>query len=86
MKAEGGGGIIKVYKYLKGRFKGDRAKLFAAACSERMRSNGHYLKGKRLSDHQKVMEQWHRLPREAVMSPSRSAKAIWTWSWAICFG
>ena len=67
MKAKGD--ISKVYKYLKGTFKGDRARLFAVDCSERMRGNGHNLKGKRLSEHQQVMEQWHRLPREVVGSP-----------------
>ena len=64
------------YKYLQGGCQEDGVRLFPVVPSDRTRGNGHKLKqGKFQLNMRKnffplrVMEPWHRLPREAVDSP-----------------
>lgn len=71
------GGIINVYKYLKGACKEDRARLTSLDPSDRKRSNGHKLRQRRsfpvnITKHfaVRMTEYFHRLPWELVASPS----------------
>ena len=64
-------------KYLKGGRKEDTARLCSVVPSDRTRGNGHNLKHRRfplnIRKHfftVRMTEHWHRLPREAVESPS----------------
>lgn len=70
------GDMIAVYKYLKGCHKAEGSALFSLS-QGRTRNNGVKLQGKRFSlDVRKkfltvrVINQWNRLPREVVGSPS----------------
>ncbi|KAK4832489.1 hypothetical protein QYF61_023536 [Mycteria americana] len=68
---------INVFKYLKGDWKEDGARLVLVVPSDRTRSNGHKLKPRRFPLNVRkdffivrVTEHWHRCPREAVESPT----------------
>ena len=67
--------LVNVYKYLTGGCKEDRTRLFQAC--DKIRVNGHTLKHKRfpLNISKQIFtvrmpEHWHRVPWEAVESPS----------------
>jgi len=71
------GDLRDARKYLRGGCQEDGARLFPVVPSDRTRGNGHKLKpGKFQLNSRKnffplrVTEPWHRLPREAVESPS----------------
>ena len=71
------GDLITVYKYLKGVYEEGRARLFSVMPSDRTRGIGHKVKKRRFCLNSKkhffivrVMEHWHRMPREVVDSPS----------------
>ena len=71
------GDLRNASKYLQGGGQEDGARLFSVVPRDRTRGNGHKLKpGKfRLNTRKnffplRVTEHWHRLPREAVESPS----------------
>ena len=58
-----------------GECKMQRVRFFSVVCSDRTGGNGHTLKHKRLRLNIRkhfllVTKHWHRLPREAVESPS----------------
>ena len=69
--------LIAAFQYLKGGYRKDGEGLFIRECTDRTRSNGFKLKEDRFrSDIRKkfftvrMMWHWHRLPREAVATPS----------------
>ncbi|KFP35877.1 hypothetical protein N324_08082, partial [Chlamydotis macqueenii] len=71
------GDLIATFQYLKGAYKKDEEKLFSRACCNRTRGNGFKIeRGRfRLDTRKKlftmrVVEHWHRLPREVVDAPS----------------
>jgi len=71
------GNLRDASKYLQGGCQEDGAKLFSVVPSDRTRGNGHKLKLRKFRLNMRknffslrVTEPWHRLPREAVESPS----------------
>jgi len=71
------GDLIKAYKYLKCGCQQDGTRLSSAVPSDRTRSSGHKLKHRKFHLNMRknfftlsVTEQWNRLPREVVESPS----------------
>jgi len=71
------GGLINAYKYLKGGCQDNGSRRFSVVPHGRKRVNGHKLKHRtfRLNMRKnffplRVTEHWHRLPREAMESPS----------------
>ncbi|KFP44114.1 hypothetical protein N324_01452, partial [Chlamydotis macqueenii] len=71
------GDFIAAFQYLKGTYKKNEEELFSRACCDRMRGNGFKIEGSRFRlDARKiffpirVVEHWHRLPREVFDAPS----------------
>jgi len=72
-----GGNLTKVYKYLQGGCKEDRARLCPVVPSDGPRGSGQELKNGRVPLNirkcffaVRVTAHWHRVPRESVASPS----------------
>ena len=71
------GDLIQVYKHLRCEGQSGEARPFSAMCGDRTRGNGQELKHRKFLTNvrknfltERVTEQWNRLPREAVESPS----------------
>jgi len=71
------GDLLAAFQYLKGAYRKHGEGLFTRVCSDRTRGNSFKLKeGRFRLDIRKklftmrVVEHWHRLPREAVAAPS----------------
>jgi len=71
------GDLRNADKYLQGGCQEDGTRLFSEVPSDRTRGNGHQLKQRKFQLNTRknffplrVMEPWHRVPREVVESPS----------------
>ena len=74
------GDLINTYKYLKGWCQDDGTRLLSIVPHDRTKSHGHKLEHRKFQLNMRkdffpvrVPEQWHRLPREVVESPSLEA-------------
>lgn len=85
------GDLVNVYKYLRGRCQEDEANPFPVVPSN-TRNNGFKLEHRKFHLSMggkftvRVMEPWHRLPREVLESPLETFKAYLDVSCVGCFG